>query len=507
MLLLLSVGLFLGSLAVLIVKKNREAWLLAGMCLTLTLFLVGVMIVIAKRGGVSREVETFLYFSRDIRLWLQYRFITLDQMGYLIAIGRHLFPLFLLEMAIHYSMSAWIRRFLHLRWWAVLLPALTLVLYWPAVYRSLDGAFTWARGALYYFSWLWVIGYVVLALLLLAVEFFSISIPFCRRQFAQIAVCLVSLSALYLLYSGQDPGQVYSFYSYDYLWIRGVGYLQYSLTVPGYVFLVVVNVICAVLGLGSLLRYTQDLYVRDRDDVALERKFDVARSGASVFVHGIKNQLLANRVLYKRIRSELDKPSPDLERIRSYTDSLSSGNDQLISRSEELYRTVKAKSVRLVPVGLDRLEEITRDRFWKKYPEGRLSIRMDGAVQVLADESYLSEALYNLLTNAWEATLEAGRDDPVELLSHQERLYTVLEVRDRGTGIPPHAIKHIFEPFYSGKNTNSNWGMGLYHVRAIVRSHLGTIRVENRPGGGAAFLILLPRYSERYRKRGGGPTS
>ncbi len=418
MLLLLSAGLLLGSLAVLIVKKDRGSLLLAGMCLSLTLFLVGVMIVIAKRGGVSQEVEAFLYFSRDIRLWLQYRFITLDQMGYLIAIGRHLFPLFLLEMAIQYSMSAWIRRFLHLRYWATLLPAATLVLYWPALYRALIAALPWTKAALYYFSWLWVIGYVMLSLILLAVEYFSITISFCRRQFLQVAVCLVSLSALYLLYSGQDPGQVYSFYSYDYLWIRGVGYLQYSLTVPGYILLVVVNVICGALGLGSLLRYTQNVYASDRDDIILERKFDVARTGASVFVHSIKNQLLANRVLYKRIRSELGKPSPDLDRLREYTDSLSNGNELLISRSEELYRTVKARSVQLIPVRLDRLEEITRDRFYKKYPDGAIQIQLDGDIQVLADENYLSEALYNLLTNGWEATVEAGRTDPVELLSH-----------------------------------------------------------------------------------------
>ena len=48
-----------------------------------------------------------------------------------------------------------------------------------------------------------------------------------------------------------------------------------------------------------------------RDEVVLERKFDVARTGASVFVHSIKNQLLANRVLHKRIRAELQKEEPE----------------------------------------------------------------------------------------------------------------------------------------------------------------------------------------------------
>lgn len=71
---------------------------------------------------------------------------------------------------------------------------------------------------------------------------------------------------------------------------------------------------------------------------------------------------------------------------------------------------------------------------------------------MLADENYLSEALYNLLTNAWEATVEAGRADHgcSGALSHQERLYTVLEgAGPRDPGIPTSELKHIFEPFYS----------------------------------------------------------
>ena len=501
MLLLVVTGLLLGSLLVLCVKKNRESLLLAGMCLSLTLYLLGLMIFIAKKSGISQELELFLFFSRDIRTWIQYRFITLGQLGYLIAIGRHLYPLCLLEMAMQYSMISVLWKYPVLRRLAVVLPAASLVLYWPGVYRWLVDFGDGVRGWLYNFSYLWVVGYVCLALFLLGYEFFSITMSFSRRRFAQIMVCLVSLSALYLLYCGQDPGQVYRFYSYDYIWIRGVGYLQHDLSIGGYVVLVVCNVICGVLGLGSLLRYTRDSFASDRDDIALERKFDVARTGASVFVHSIKNQLLANRVLYKRIRTELQKESPDLDRLGSYTQALSESNELLISRSEELYRTVKAKSVRLVPVALGRLEEVALERFRQKYPDARVETHIDRGLQVLADENYLSEALYNLLTNGWEATVEAEHtSQPVELWSHQERLYTVLEVRDRGTGIPPGEIKHIFEPFYSGKNSNFNWGMGLYHVRTIVRSHFGSLRVENRPEGGAAFYILLPRYGAQ---RGG----
>ena len=131
-----------------------------------------------------------------------------------------------------------------------------------------------------------------------------------------------------------------------------------------------------------------------------------------------------------------------------------------------------------------------------------MEARLDEQKQVLADRNYFSEALYNIMTNAWEANLEAGRGDrPISVSSHMERLWTAIEVRDQGVGISRGAQKKIFDPFYSSKNSNTSWGMGLYHARTIVRAHLGSLRVESAPGQGTAFLILLPRYDSRQRRK------
>ena len=317
-----------------------------------------------------------------------------------------------------------------------------------------------------------------------------------------LAVCLISLMVLYFIYCGQDPGQVYSFYSYDYLGIRGIGYMLLMPSLFGYVLLVLINVLGGLLGIGMLLRYTEDTLALDRDEAGLQRKFDIAREGASVFVHGIKNQLLANRVLYKHISAELDNASPDLEKIRDNTKRLNEINDTLIARSEELYRTVKSKSVMLVGVALEKVCAIAIDRFYKKYPEALLEVDVPSGIEVLADENYLAEAIYNLMNNGWEANMAASRDDKaISLLAYTVRLYTVIEVRDSGAGIEKKDRRRIFEPFYSSENSNFNWGMGLYHVRTIVRSHLGTLRTENRREGGSAFMILLPRYDGSTRRR------
>lgn len=504
MLLLLSIGLLLGSVTTLIVRRNRESLLLAALCLSLTVYLTGLMLLISKQGGITAEVEGFLFFSHGIRLWFQYRFLTFNQLGMWINLGRHIFPMVLLLMAEDRSMLQCIRKRPRAALWlTVSLPLLTVLGYLPPVYHELLEVWPAWRAVSFYFSYGWIVAYLLLAVFLLVWELFSITMHFFRRQFLMLVVCLVSLAVLYFIYCGQDPGQVYSFYSYDYIGIRGMGYM---LLMPGlgfFIALVAVNVLGGLLGIGMLLRYTEDTLSPDREDAGLERKFDVARTGASVFVHGIKNQLLANRVLYKRIRAELDRPEPDMERLRSSVERLSEINDNLVSRSEELYRTVKSKSVLLVPVPLRQVCDLACDRFGKKYPEALLEVSLPEGVQILADENYLAEAIYNLLTNAWEANVAAGHDkSPVELLGHVARLYTVIEVRDHGKGIDEDEKRRIFEPFYSSKNTNFNWGMGLYHVRTIVRSHLGSMRVENMREGGADFYILLPRYDGRTRREG-----
>jgi hypothetical protein len=391
-----------------------------------------------------------------------------------------------------------LRRHPHLHLWLLVLPVLSLALSYPAVFRSVIGLWPQAQNLIVSVTYAWVLVYVAVAILLLVIEFFSITMRFCRRQFSAIVGCMIALSGLYLMYCAQDPCRDYRFYSYDYIWNTGLGYLQYAPTIGGYITLVVVNVICGGLCLASILRYTRDSYTDSRDDVVMERKFDVARSGASVFVHSIKNQLLANRVLEKHIYAELDKPAPDLAYVRTCVDQLHGSNELLIDRSEELYRTVKSKRSSVVPVSLETLWSTTRNRLQKKYPDGLFTVDLSPETQVLADVSYLSEALYNLLTNAWEANLEAGRGSkPVLLQSHRERLYTVLEVRDEGPGILKRDMKKIFEPFYSSKNSNYSWGMGLYHVGPSSR------RTWERTGGksnlgGARLLHPAARYDHRF---------
>ncbi len=71
----------------------------------------------------------------------------------------------------------------------------------------------------------------------------------------------------------------------------------------------------------------------------------------------------------------------------------------------------------------------------------------------------------------------------------------VFQVDDRGPGVPPAQRSRIFEPFYrlpGASEREGGVGLGLSLVKTIVERHGGRVRCEDRPGGGARFVVELP---------------
>jgi signal transduction histidine kinase len=112
-------------------------------------------------------------------------------------------------------------------------------------------------------------------------------------------------------------------------------------------------------------------------------------------------------------------------------------------------------------------------------PDARLS----------ADPRRLEQALVNLLQNAAVHTPEGT---PVELRVAQARNAWRFEVQDRGPGLARGQDDEAFERFVHGPSSSGS-GLGLAVVRSIARGHGGEAGVDNHPGKGATFWILIPR--------------
>jgi signal transduction histidine kinase len=105
----------------------------------------------------------------------------------------------------------------------------------------------------------------------------------------------------------------------------------------------------------------------------------------------------------------------------------------------------------------------------------------------LFDEAQLRQALLNLLRNAREAMPDGGR---IDVRVAAEGMSVVIEVADRGGGIPEPIRARVFDPFFSTKGEGT--GLGLAITRHIVESHGGSVTCEPREGGGTRFRIALP---------------
>jgi signal transduction histidine kinase len=106
----------------------------------------------------------------------------------------------------------------------------------------------------------------------------------------------------------------------------------------------------------------------------------------------------------------------------------------------------------------------------------------------------LRRLIRNLLENArrystGEVNLELGQTGA----GAQRR--AVIRVNDHGPGVPPDQRERIFEPFYrlpGASEREGGVGLGLALVKSITERHGGSVRCEDRPGGGASFVVELP---------------
>jgi signal transduction histidine kinase len=111
------------------------------------------------------------------------------------------------------------------------------------------------------------------------------------------------------------------------------------------------------------------------------------------------------------------------------------------------------------------------------------------------DQVRLEEVLINLLENVIKYA--AGSRLTVDVTGTRDAVRLI--VRDSGPGITPGQEERIFERFERAApvDRGGGWGLGLYVCRRVVEAHGGRIHVERAPGGGAVFVIDLPRRGDQ----------
>ena len=115
--------------------------------------------------------------------------------------------------------------------------------------------------------------------------------------------------------------------------------------------------------------------------------------------------------------------------------------------------------------------------------------------ELITDRQALEQVVLNLLANALDA-VEGQAQPQVSVGTRRgdgpREAGVEICVADSGPGIPPEVLPHIFEPFFSTKDSGRGTGLGLPISQDIVERHGGTIHVETDPGQGTRFRVWLP---------------
>ena len=118
---------------------------------------------------------------------------------------------------------------------------------------------------------------------------------------------------------------------------------------------------------------------------------------------------------------------------------------------------------------------------------------------IVSDRLALEQIFGNLTDNAVKY-LSPDRPGQIAIQAEQMGDYVQLTIVDNGRGIAPQDHERIFDLFRrSGAQDRPGEGIGLAHVRALVRRLGGEITVHSKPGAGAAFKVILPKILKKER--------
>jgi signal transduction histidine kinase len=110
---------------------------------------------------------------------------------------------------------------------------------------------------------------------------------------------------------------------------------------------------------------------------------------------------------------------------------------------------------------------------------------------IQADPARLERILVNLISNALKYSPPQS-EVVVEVAVRPEGL--AVSVADRGIGIAPEDLPHVFDRFFRARGARrpEGLGLGLYIARFLVELHGGTLAAESQLGGGSTFRVVLP---------------
>jgi signal transduction histidine kinase len=229
---------------------------------------------------------------------------------------------------------------------------------------------------------------------------------------------------------------------------------------------------------------------RFQREAALRERLSALGRLSTVIAHEVRNPLMIIKGSLLTLRGD-----------RAPTDAVREAAADIDNQVARLNRIVGdvldfARPLKVEPAPIDvaaLVAEAARAAFDGAGGPGPTLVLDPSLGTLFTDGERLRGVLVNLLQNAREGVVAAGRGGPDAVEVGARRLSAgrvLVWVQDRGPGIAPADLPHVFEPYFTTKRTGS--GLGLAIARKVVEALGGSIRMESREGEGTRVEVELP---------------
>ncbi len=236
---------------------------------------------------------------------------------------------------------------------------------------------------------------------------------------------------------------------------------------------------------------------RTQNQLILAEKMASMGKLAAVVAHEINNPM-SGILTYAKVSIKKLQNNPKEEAIQDSIENLKTIRDEskrcgdivrnLLLFSKKSFGDISKNDLKII---LDKSIALVRHGIEMK------NMRMikdftDQETMLICDNAAIQQMLIALLINAIQASPEHTGEVRVSLeRSDSEKVFR-LKISDNGAGIPEDVLPHIFEPFYTTKDSDKNTGLGLAVVYGILERHGGKVDVQSEVNKGTTFIINFP---------------
>lgn len=217
-----------------------------------------------------------------------------------------------------------------------------------------------------------------------------------------------------------------------------------------------------------------------------ERKKDEHVTFMNQWVHQMKTPLSVIQLLVQ------DEDEPPFPSLREEAERIGRGLEMVLhtSRLEVFERDFRVDSVELKPIVQKVIQE-NKTYFIRNqvYPD----VQISEGLYVKSDTKWLPFMLDQIITNAIKYS--AGSKQKITISAIQQDKEVILNITDRGIGIPEADIKRVFRPFFTGENGRKyreSTGMGLYLVQQISEKLEHQVNITSKVGEGTTVSLIFP---------------